>query len=76
MLAGLRRKGIRAGLLATLLPGRATELPLLPLMAHQFSLRYMFVLSAWILGFALFNGFVMERPETACKRKVRPPSPE
>jgi hypothetical protein len=44
--------------LATLLYARAIKLPLLPLMAHYFGLRYTLILSAWIPGFAFLNGFL------------------
>lgn len=76
LLAELRRKGMRTGLVATLLYARAIKLPLLPLMAHYFGLRYTLVLSTWILGFAFLNGLVMERLEPSSEREVRPPSPE
>lgn len=73
LLAELRRKGMRTGLLATLLYARAVKLPLLPLMAHYFGLRYTLLLSAWILGFAFLSGLVMERLEPAFDRRVRRP---
>jgi uncharacterized membrane protein YraQ (UPF0718 family) len=76
LLAELRLKGMRTGLLATLLYARAIKLPLLPLMAHYFGLRYTLILSAWMLVFAFLNGFVMERLEPCSERKVRPPSPQ
>jgi len=68
LLAELRDKGMRTALVAVVLYARAIKLPLLPLLAHYFGLRYMLVLSLLIAGFSIVNGLVMERllrqPET------------
>ena len=68
LLAELRDKGMRTALVAVLLYARAIKLPLLPLLAHYFGLRYMLVLSLFIAGFSIVNGLLMERlvrqPET------------
>jgi len=61
LLAELREKGMRTALVAVLLYARAIKLPLLPLLAHYFGLRYMLVLSLLIAGFSIVNGLVMER---------------
>jgi uncharacterized membrane protein YraQ (UPF0718 family) len=61
LLAELRDKGMRTALVAVLLYARAIKLPLLPLLAHYFGLRYMLVLSLLIAGFSILNGLVMER---------------
>jgi len=61
LLAELRDKGMRTALVAVLLYARAIKLPLLPLLAHYFGLRYMLVLSLLIAGFSIVNGLVMER---------------
>lgn len=61
LLAELRRKGMRPGLVAVLLYARAVKLPLLPLMAHYFGAPFALVLSGWILAFALLSGLVMGR---------------
>jgi len=61
LLAELRDKGMRTALVAVVLYARAIKLPLLPLLAHYFGLRYMLVLSLLIAGFSILNGLVMER---------------
>jgi uncharacterized membrane protein YraQ (UPF0718 family) len=61
LLAELRAKGMRTALVAVLLYARAIKLPLLPLLAHYFGLRYMLVLSLLIAGFSIVNGLLMER---------------
>ena len=61
LLADLRTKGMRTALVAVLLYARAVKLPLLPLMAHYFGLRYTVVLSLFIAGFSILNGLAMER---------------
>ena len=61
LLAELRKKGMRTALVAVLLYARAIKLPLLPLLAHYFGLRYMLVLSLLIAGFSILNGLFMER---------------
>jgi len=61
LLAELRAKGMRTALVAVVLYARAIKLPLLPLLAHYFSLRYMLVLSLLIAVFSVVNGVLMER---------------
>lgn len=61
LLAELRQKGMRTALVAVLLYARAIKLPLLPLLAHYFGLRYVLVLSLLIAVFAIVNGLLMER---------------
>lgn len=61
LLAELRAKGMRTALVAVVLYARAIKLPLLPLLAHYFGLRYMLVLSLLIAGFSILNGLLMER---------------
>ncbi|MHB1402429.1 MAG: hypothetical protein ACYCWB_08530 [Thiobacillus sp.] len=61
LLAELRDKGMRTALVAVVLYARAIKLPLLPLLAHYFGLRYMLVLSLLIAGFSILNGLLMER---------------
>jgi len=61
LLAELRDKGMRTGLVAVVLYARAIKLPLLPLLAHYFGLRYMLVLSLLIGVFSIVNGLLMER---------------
>jgi uncharacterized membrane protein YraQ (UPF0718 family) len=61
LLAELRKKGMRTALVAVLLYARAIKLPLLPLLAHYFGLRYMLVLSLLIAVFSIVNGLLLER---------------
>jgi uncharacterized membrane protein YraQ (UPF0718 family) len=61
LLAELRDKGMRTALVAVVLYARAIKLPLLPLLAHYFGLRYMLVLSLLIAAFSVLNGLLMER---------------
>jgi uncharacterized membrane protein YraQ (UPF0718 family) len=66
LLARLRTQGMRPALIAVVLYARAIKLPLLPLLAHYFGLRYALVLSLSLAAFALVNGLAIER-------LVRPP---
>lgn len=61
LLAEMRTKGMRTAMLAAFLYARAIKLPLLPLLAHYFGVRYMLVLSLFIAGFSVLNGLAMER---------------
>jgi uncharacterized membrane protein YraQ (UPF0718 family) len=61
LLAELRGKGMRDGLVAVSLYARAIKLPLLPLLVHYFGLAYMLVLSLWLAVFALVTGVLAER---------------
>lgn len=61
LLAELRDKGMRTGLVAAVLYARAIKLPLLPMLAHYFGVGYMVVLSLLLAVFAVLNGLLMER---------------
>ncbi|MCO6411214.1 MAG: hypothetical protein J5I92_00585 [Thiogranum sp.] len=61
LLAALRAKGLRTAMLAVILYARAIKLPLLPLLAHYFGVRYAVVLSLFIAGFSVLSGLAMER---------------
>jgi uncharacterized membrane protein YraQ (UPF0718 family) len=61
LLAELCDKGMRTALVAVVLYARAIKLPLLPLLAHYFGMRYMLVLSLLIAAFSIVNGLLMER---------------
>jgi len=67
LLAELRAKGMRSALVAVVLYARAIKLPLLPLLAHYFGLRYLLVLSLFIAAFAILNGLAMERLERTAR---------
>ena len=61
-----RGSGLRGwflALAAVFLYARAIKLPLLPLLAHYFGLRYMIVLSLFIAAFSILNGRIMEQLE-------------
>lgn len=61
ILAELRAKGLRTGLVAFFLYARAIKLPLFPAMAHYFGVRYTVVLSLFIASFSILSGLAMER---------------
>lgn len=67
LLAEMRTKGMRTAMLAAFLYARAIKLPLLPLLAHYFGVRYMLVLSLFIAVFAVLNGLAMERIDRPAK---------
>ena len=48
-------------LIATFLCSRAIKLPLLPLMIHYFGAVHTVVLCLYLLGFAVLNGWLVER---------------
>lgn len=61
LLSDLRRNGMREALIATFLCSRAIKLPLLPLMIHYFGIAYTGVLCLYLAGFAVLNGWLVER---------------
>jgi uncharacterized membrane protein YraQ (UPF0718 family) len=61
LLAELRAKGMRPALVAVVLYARAVKLPLLPLLAQYFGLRYTLALILSIAAFSLVNGLAMDR---------------
>jgi uncharacterized membrane protein YraQ (UPF0718 family) len=69
LLAELRAKGMRTALLAVILDARAIKLPLLPLLAHYFGLRYMVIVSLLIAVFSILNGWMVERLERPMKSR-------
>lgn len=61
VLRDLRLMGMRDALVAVMIYARAVKLPLLPLLVHYFGLTYTIVLVAYLLGFAILSGIIMER---------------
>jgi uncharacterized membrane protein YraQ (UPF0718 family) len=61
LLKDLREKGMKTSLVATFLYSRAVKLPLLPLLVHYFGLAYAVVLVAYLLGFSIISGLLMQQ---------------
>jgi len=63
MLADLRARGVRDGLIAAFLYVRAIKLPWLPVMVDYFGWTFTLTLSAVLLLFGVVQGVLMERLE-------------
>ncbi|HHH38972.1 MAG TPA: permease [Sedimenticola sp.] len=61
LLRELKAHGVRPALLAAFLYARSVKLPWLPLMAHYFGLRYMLILTGYMVLFSVLNGWLLER---------------
>lgn len=61
VLHDLRKKGMRTSLISVVLYNRAVKLPLLPLLVHYFGLAYTVVLAAYLIGFSIIGGLIMEK---------------
>lgn len=61
VLHDLRNKGMRTSLISVVLYNRAIKLPLLPLLVHYFGLAYTVVLAAYLIGFSIIGGLIMEK---------------
>lgn len=71
LLADLKAKGMKSGLIAAFLYSRALKLPLLPLMVHYFDLAYTILFSTCILAFSLLSGWLMTLIFDDSKMQVR-----
>ncbi len=61
LLRDLQQKGARPALLAAFLYARSIKLPWLPLMASYFGLAYTLIVCAYIVLFAMANGWLVEK---------------
>ncbi len=61
MLDDMRRHGLRDGLIATFMYGRAIKLPLLPFMIAMFGLGFTIILNLYIILFAILQGMAIDR---------------
>jgi uncharacterized membrane protein YraQ (UPF0718 family) len=60
LLADLRAKGMRGGLVAVFLYNRAIKLPLLPLFVYYFGLHFAAVLLGWMVVASVVQGLLVE----------------
>lgn len=63
LLKDLRDQGMKTSLAAAFLYSRAIKLPLLPMLIHYFGVTYTLVLTAYLIVFSIFTGFVMGKLE-------------
>jgi len=61
LLADLRKKGLRFGLIACFLYNRAIKIPLLPVAFLYFGWRYVLVLSFVMIFASVFQGILLDR---------------
>ncbi len=61
ILLDLREKGLKDSLIVVFLYNRAIKIPLIPMMLYYFSLKFIIVLTIYMIIFSIINGFVMEK---------------
>jgi len=61
LLKDLKEKGMKTSFIATFLYNRAVKIPLLPLMIYYFSLKFVLVLTFYMVLFSVVNGIVVEK---------------
>ncbi len=71
VLHDLREKGMRTSLISVVLYNRAVKLPLLPLLVHYFGLAYTVVLAAYLIGFSIIGGLIMEKESADTSAPLR-----
>lgn len=61
LLADLRKKGVRTGLIAVFLYNRAVKIPLLPAIIIYFGLKFTIILTLVMVIASIFQGLVIEK---------------
>jgi uncharacterized membrane protein YraQ (UPF0718 family) len=61
LLSDLKEKGMREGLNATFLYNRAVKIPLLPMMVFYFGIKFVLVLTVYMVLFSVLNGYIVEK---------------
>ncbi len=61
LLADLKKKGVRTGLIAVFLYNRAVKIPLLPIIIIYFGLVFTVVLTLVMIVASVFQGFIIEK---------------
>jgi len=61
LLADLKKKGVRQGLIATFLYNRAIKIPLLPMIILYFGLTFTIILTIVMMIISVFQGLLIEK---------------
>ena len=61
LLKEMQQHGMRPGLIASFIYSRAIKLPLLPLLVYYFGLKFMFILTLYVLIAAYIEGRALEK---------------
>jgi len=61
LLADLKKKGVRQGLIATFLYNRAIKIPLLPMIILYFGLPYTIILTIVMMIISVIQGLIIEK---------------
>lgn len=61
LLGDLKKKGVGFGLIATFIYSRAIKLPLLPIMAYFFGIKYTIVLTVVLIIASIVQGIIFEK---------------
>jgi len=61
LLADLKEKGMRNGLIATFLYNRAIKIPLLPFFVYYFGWIFTITLTVYMIIFSVINGWLVEK---------------
>jgi len=69
LLAELKEKGMREGLIACFLYNRAIKIPLLPLMVFYFSLKFTAILLLIMIFFSVVQGILIEKINSGGKNE-------
>jgi len=61
LLSDLREKGAKNSLLVIFLYNRAVKIPLLPVMIYYFGLKFVVILTVYMIVFSVINGILVDR---------------
>ena len=61
MLGALKKKGVGFGLIAAFIYSRAIKIPLLPIMAYFFGIKYTIVLTVVLIIMSIVQGMIFEK---------------
>ncbi len=61
LLQDFKEKGMRNAFIVAFLYNRAIKLPLLPIMVYYFGIKFVLVLTFYMILFSIFNGLLLEK---------------
>ena len=67
LLADFKEKGTKDSLIATFLYNRAIKIQLLPMMIYSFGLKFVIILSIYMIIFSVINGILVQKTLTLKK---------
>ncbi|MBD3360593.1 permease [Candidatus Peregrinibacteria bacterium] len=64
LLADIKEKGVRDSFIVTFLYNRAVKIPILPMMIYYFGVKFVIVLTIYMIIFSILNGIAVEKSLT------------